>query len=130
MAFGFVLVGSGNVARTYVSALSRVAEAELAGVVSRSGKLPAGGADPTLPVAATLAALAADFDGVIVATPNGLHHSADYRDGGTASSGPSGSDQSRRNRSMVSAIARDSSSGIRSDWHCPVRRQRATSAAS
>ena len=39
--FRFVLVGSGNIASTYVKAAANVPEIEIAGIVSRSGKRPA-----------------------------------------------------------------------------------------
>ena len=70
--FRFVLVGSGNIASTYIKAVNNVPELEIAGVVSRSGKSPAGGED--LPVYPALEAVDIEFDAVILATPNGCHH--------------------------------------------------------
>ena len=70
--FRFVLVGSGNIASTYIKAVSHVPELEIVGVVSRSGKSPAGGED--LPVYTELEAVDIEFDAVILATPNGCHH--------------------------------------------------------
>ena len=70
--FRFILVGSGNIASTYIKAVGNVPELEIAGVVSRSGRCPAGGED--LPVFPELEAVDIDFDAVILATPNGCHH--------------------------------------------------------
>jgi predicted dehydrogenase len=68
----FVIVGTGNISKTYIDALSKIDSAELVGFVSRSGKTPDGiGCD--LPVAAELNALTCDYDAVILAVPNGLH---------------------------------------------------------
>jgi predicted dehydrogenase len=71
----FVIIGSGNIANTYVEALRKVPDARVAGIVSRSGKRPARlGEAADVEVRATLREIAAPFDAVIVATPNGLHH--------------------------------------------------------
>ena len=70
--FRFILVGSGNIASTYIRAIGNVPELEIAGVVSRSGKSPAGGEG--LPVYPELDAVDVEFDAVILATPNGCHH--------------------------------------------------------
>jgi len=71
--FRFVIVGSGNISRTYLKAIANLPGVEVAGVVSRSGRRPEG-----LPVDAgvfpTLAAVDVPFDAVILTTPNGLHH--------------------------------------------------------
>ncbi len=60
--FRFVIVGTGGISKAYVQAIGNVEEAELVGHVSRGGKWPA------------IAAVDQDFDAVILATPNGLHH--------------------------------------------------------
>jgi UDP-N-acetyl-2-amino-2-deoxyglucuronate dehydrogenase len=70
----FVILGSGNIANTYVEALAKVPEARLVGVVSRSGRRPsklAAGAE--VEVKPSLSEIGTAFDAVIVATPNGLH---------------------------------------------------------
>lgn len=72
--FRFILVGSGNIASTYVRAAANVPEIEIAGVVSRSGRHPDGMAD-TVPVFPALNEVNVDFDAVILATPNGCHAS-------------------------------------------------------
>ena len=72
--FRFILVGSGNIASTYVRAAANVPEIEIAGVVSRSGRRPDGMAD-TVPVFPALNEVNVDFDAVILATPNGCHAS-------------------------------------------------------
>ena len=71
----FVIIGSGNIAGTYVQALGNVPGARLVGVVSRSGRRPQRlPPDAEVEVGASLRALRAPFDAVVVATPNGLHH--------------------------------------------------------
>lgn len=71
--FRFVIVGSGNISRTYLKAIANSPGLVAAGVVSRSGRRPEG-----LPTEAgvwpTLAAVNAPFDAVVLTTPNGLHH--------------------------------------------------------
>jgi len=69
----FVIIGSGNIAKSYVQALKNVAGAEFVGVVSRSGNRPEGTSE-NIEVAPSLAAIKTPFDAVIVTTPNGLHH--------------------------------------------------------
>jgi len=72
--FRFVLVGSGNIANTYVQALRGVPGASLAAVVSRSGSRPTRlDAGQRVEVAPSLRDVRAGFDAVILATPNGLH---------------------------------------------------------
>jgi UDP-N-acetyl-2-amino-2-deoxyglucuronate dehydrogenase len=85
-AVGFVVVGSGNIATTWVEVVRKTPGARLAGVVSRSGTLPSGLRELGVPVFTSLAGAAAApraaaegapgaaFDAAIVATPNGLHH--------------------------------------------------------
>jgi UDP-N-acetyl-2-amino-2-deoxyglucuronate dehydrogenase len=71
----FVIVGSGNIANTYVEAIRKLPDARLAGIVSRTGRRPSRlGDEPGVEVQAALRGIEAPFDAVIVATPNGLHH--------------------------------------------------------
>jgi predicted dehydrogenase len=63
--FRFVVVGSGN--------MGELPGVELVGTVSRSGNRPKGVA-ASVPCAPSLSDVPVPFDGVIVATPNGLHH--------------------------------------------------------
>lgn len=60
--FRFVIVGTGGISKAYMQAIGNLEEAELVGSVSRSGKWP------------TIASVDQEFDAVILATPNGLHH--------------------------------------------------------
>ncbi|MDD3117024.1 MAG: Gfo/Idh/MocA family oxidoreductase [Victivallaceae bacterium] len=69
----FAIVGSGNIAATYVKALKNICEAELAAIVSRSGKRP-DGVPESIEVASTLDSVKSYFDAAIIATPHGLHH--------------------------------------------------------
>ena len=70
----FVLIGSGNIANTYVQAIRRVPEASLAAVVSRSRSRPAQlAAGENVEVCASLEEVRVPFDAVILATPNARH---------------------------------------------------------
>jgi UDP-N-acetyl-2-amino-2-deoxyglucuronate dehydrogenase len=71
--FRFVLVGSGNISSTYAAAIDALPDAEIVGVVSRSGSCPKG-VDPGVCIGASIAAISVPFDAVILATPNGMHH--------------------------------------------------------
>jgi len=71
--FHYVIVGSGNISRTYVQAIDRTPGLALAAMVSRSGRR-AENAPADLPVFPSLDAVDIDFDAVILCTPNGLHH--------------------------------------------------------
>jgi UDP-N-acetyl-2-amino-2-deoxyglucuronate dehydrogenase len=70
----FVIVGSGNISNTYVKALKKIENAELIGVVSRTGKKPSSIENENLEVADSIKKIKSDFDAVILCTPNGLHH--------------------------------------------------------
>ena len=72
----FVLVGTGNIARTYVSATAKVAKAEIVGVVSRDARRAGEYArDNGFPASSdSLESIAVPFEAVMLATPNGLHH--------------------------------------------------------
>jgi predicted dehydrogenase len=71
----FVIVGWGNIASTHAAVIRKVPLASLVGVVSRSLKRPAAlGQDEQVEVRRSLGEIRADFDAVILATPNGLHH--------------------------------------------------------
>jgi len=66
--FRFVVVGSGNMASMYARILGQLPGLALVATVSRSGRALA-----DVPVFPALAAVSVPFEGVIVATPNGLH---------------------------------------------------------
>jgi UDP-N-acetyl-2-amino-2-deoxyglucuronate dehydrogenase len=75
----FVIVGSGNIANTYVEVIRKLPEAQLAGIVSRSGRRPSRlggkpGNEPGVEVQPSMRDMKTPFDAVILATPNGLHH--------------------------------------------------------
>ncbi len=71
----FVLVGTGNIAGTYVNATANVAGAEIVGVVSRdAGRAAAYAAEHSLGASGTgLDTIETDYEAVMLATPNGLH---------------------------------------------------------
>lgn len=69
----FAIIGTGNIARTYVAAVEKLPGLEVVGFVSRSGRRPEyapGGHE----VARSLGEIRGNFDAVILATPPGLHH--------------------------------------------------------
>jgi predicted dehydrogenase len=68
----FVIIGSGNIAGSYTSAVNKVGNAEVVGIVSRSGR-KAKGFDH-IPSFLSLQEVNVDFDAVIICTPNGSHH--------------------------------------------------------
>ena len=68
----FVIIGSGNIANTYITAIRNIVDAEVIGVVSRNLYKPANYSN--LPSFHTLQKIDWDFDAVIVCTPNGYHH--------------------------------------------------------
>ena len=69
----FVVVGSGNICKTYLQVAKKLESAEIVGIVSRTKTRPAEVSDE-ISIASTLHEIAVDFDAVILATPNGLHH--------------------------------------------------------
>jgi len=70
--FRFVIVGSGNMGSTYARILNKLPGMELVSTVSRSGRRPAD-VPESIPCVSSLAEVPVPFDGVIAATPNGLH---------------------------------------------------------
>ena len=74
--FRFVVVGSGNISRTYVDAVAALGDAEIVGIVSRSGGRPDNAKGSPVYPSIEAAAEALPFDAVILCTPNGLHHEA------------------------------------------------------
>jgi len=70
----YVLIGTGNISNTYVAAVKKLTGSEIVGCVSRSGNRPKSA--PELECKASLAEITAQFDAVIITTPNGLHHLA------------------------------------------------------
>ena len=72
----FVLVGTGNIANTYVTATSKVGEARIVAVVSRNLERARKYANENgLGVPAdSLGSVSVNYEAVMLATPNGLHH--------------------------------------------------------
>ena len=73
--FKFVIIGSGNIANTYISAIEKIENVEVAGIISRSLKKPAALKNNSkILIADSLNKIKADFDAVIICVPNFLHH--------------------------------------------------------
>ncbi|WP_410015971.1 Gfo/Idh/MocA family protein [Sodalis sp. C49] len=68
----YVIVGTGNISRTYLKALDALPASEAVGYISRSKA--AGATVGALPCWPALAQVDRPFDAVIVTTPNALHH--------------------------------------------------------
>lgn len=69
----FAIIGTGNIARTYVTAVEKLQGLEVVGFASRSGRVPDYAAGDR-EMAWSLGEIESDFDAVILATPPGLHH--------------------------------------------------------
>lgn len=68
----FVIIGSGNIAKTYISAIKKIKNATVLGVVSRDPGKSSKNID--LPTFQILSKINFDYDAVIVCTPNSFHH--------------------------------------------------------
>lgn len=68
----FVIIGSGNIAVTYLLAIKNITNTEVVGVVSSKTNKPE--TLNHLPFFKTISEIDIDFDAVIICTPNGLHH--------------------------------------------------------
>ncbi len=73
--FRFVIIGTGNIAGTYASAIGKISDAEVAGAVSREARRP-GWAGDSVEVASSLSSMGTRYDAVIICTPNSHHHEA------------------------------------------------------
>lgn len=71
--FRFVIIGSGNISRTYFQAIARIRTAAIVAMVSRTRARP-DFVSEDVEIASDLSGIKAAYDGVIIATPNGLHH--------------------------------------------------------
>ena len=73
--FRFVIIGSGNISNTYVTAIQNIADCELAGIISRSCKRPSSiPASAEIQIAENLSHITVPYDAVIICTPNSFHH--------------------------------------------------------
>ena len=69
----FVILGSGNISNTYINAVNNIDNAEISAVVSRT-KSPESFPNNIQVYRKLVDVPSADYDAVIVSTPNGLHH--------------------------------------------------------
>lgn len=72
--FKFVVVGSGNISKTYFKAIKEIENAEIVGLVSRSLNKPKFVDENKIEISRSIKEINVDFDAVILCTPNGLHH--------------------------------------------------------
>ncbi|MBN2643740.1 MAG: Gfo/Idh/MocA family oxidoreductase [Victivallales bacterium] len=70
--FKFVIVGTGNIAQSYVKAIGNIPDAEIVACISRGNRRPRG-APGDLPIRRELYQVDMDYDAVILAVPNGMH---------------------------------------------------------
>lgn len=68
----FVLIGSGNIGKTYLSAINKIPTAEIVGCVSSKDIKPDG--FQNINFYKNLEDIDVNFDAVLIGTPNGLHH--------------------------------------------------------
>lgn len=68
----FVIIGSGNIARSYVTAIENLPGADVLAIVSRGQHVIQG--YENIPSFALLESVDMEFDAIIICTPNGLHH--------------------------------------------------------
>lgn len=73
MPVRFAIIGSGNICRTYFQAFTQIADGEITALVSRSGNRPSF-VGKKVEIAGELETIRNEYDAVIIATPNGLHH--------------------------------------------------------
>jgi UDP-N-acetyl-2-amino-2-deoxyglucuronate dehydrogenase len=73
--FKFVIIGSGNIANTYISVIEKIENAEVVGIISRSLKKSAVLKNNSqILISDSLSKINTDFDAVIICVPNYLHH--------------------------------------------------------
>ena len=68
----YIIIGTGNICRTYIQAIGNLPGSQLCGFISRSGNPPE--AAPDLPVWNDLNKVDCPYDTVIITTPNSFHH--------------------------------------------------------
>ncbi len=74
MAFRFIIVGTGNISKTYWNAIQNLQDTEVAGFVSRHGARPAWLAgEAQVEIAGSLSDVESEFDAAILCTPNMMH---------------------------------------------------------
>ncbi len=73
--FRFVITGTGNISRTYWNAVKKLSGIDIVGFISRSGRKPGWlPEDVVVDVDENFSEIKSEFDGVILCTPNGMHH--------------------------------------------------------
>ncbi len=71
----FVIIGTGNIANAYISAVENIRNAETVAFVSRTKKYLSQVTDSSkYEIAAELTDIKSEYEAVIICTPNGLHH--------------------------------------------------------
>ena len=71
----FVIVGTGNISNTYIQAISKIPDCEIAGIISRSGNVPSSIENAgSVIIADSLITMPVPYDAVILCTPNSFHH--------------------------------------------------------
>lgn len=70
----FVIIGSGNISNTYISAINNISNANVVGIVSRN--ITKSVLYNDIPHYNSIKNITIEYDAVIVCTPNGLHHTS------------------------------------------------------
>jgi len=68
----YIVIGTGNICRTYIQAIGNLSGSELCGFISRSGNVLEEARD--LPAWRDLKDVDCHYDSIIITTPNSLHH--------------------------------------------------------
>jgi len=68
----YIVIGTGNISRTYIQAIGNLPGSSLCGFISRSGRSPESA--PDFPVWKSLDEVDCEYDCVIITTPNKFHH--------------------------------------------------------
>lgn len=68
----YIIIGTGNICRTYIDALKNLPGSEITGFISRSGKSPE--TAQALPAWKDLEQVDRTYDSVIITAPNSFHH--------------------------------------------------------
>lgn len=68
----YIIIGTGNICKTYIKAINNIEGSTICGFISRSGNNPSSASG--LPVWSSLKDVNCDYNAIIITTPNGLHH--------------------------------------------------------
>ncbi|WP_028973087.1 Gfo/Idh/MocA family protein [Spirochaeta cellobiosiphila] len=68
----YLLIGTGNITKTYIQAIEDIADSSIVGCISRTGKRPE--QMQNIPAWTQIEDVNQEYDAIIITTPNGTHH--------------------------------------------------------